>query len=258
MKAAIHPSGDVHTPYGATEALPVASISASEVLSETSALTRQGKGVCVGRPFPSIRWRIIQIVDRRIVDINDTDELPAGQIGELIVSGPVVTREYVTRRDANRLAKISDGQHFWHRMGDVGYLDEQNRFWFCGRMAHRVLTANGPMYTICCEAIFNTHQTIYRSALVGVGPLGQQTPVIVVEPWPEKFSQTLQDGDQLIEELRQLGAQNPLTAQIEYFLIHPSLPVDIRHNAKIFREKLAVWAAKRLKRELSAVSDKQR
>src|SRR4029079_11804288 len=125
-----------------------------------------------------------------------------------------------------------DGQSFWHRMGDVGYLDEQNRFWFCGRMGHRVLTANGPMYTVCCEAIFNTHQAIYRCALVGVGPLGQQTPVIVAEPWPEKYPKTLRDSDQLIGELKQLGAQNPLTAQIGHYLIHPSLPVDIRHNAK--------------------------
>ena len=80
-----------------------------------------------------------------------------------------MTREYVTRTEANALAKIADGPRVWHRMGDVGYLDEQGRFWFCGRMAHRVQTAAGPMFTIPCEAIFNQHPAIYRSALVGVG-----------------------------------------------------------------------------------------
>ena len=67
-------------------------------------------------------------------------------------------------------------------MGDVGYLDDQERFWFCGRMAHRVLTAAGPMYTIRCEAIFNQHEAIFRSALVGVGPAGEQQPVIICQP----------------------------------------------------------------------------
>jgi len=250
MKAAIHPDGDVHTPYGATEALPVASISASEVLAETSTLTRQGKGVCAGRPFPNIRWRIIATVDGPIEEICQTAELRPGQIGELIVSGPVVTREYVTRLEANRLAKIRDAKGFWHRMGDVGYLDEQNRFWFCGRMAHRVITAVGTMYTICCEAIFNNHRAIYRSALVGVGTPGAQTPVIVAEPWPEELPKSSADRERLVSELRELARGNELTASVQHVLIHPSLPVDIRHNAKIFREKLAVWAAKRLRRQL--------
>ena len=57
-------------------------------------------------------------------------------------------------------------------MGDCGYLDQQGRFWFCGRVAHRVVTAQGPMYPIRCEAIFNQHPAIRRSALVGIGPPG--------------------------------------------------------------------------------------
>ena len=244
MKACIHGAGEVHTPYGATESLPVASISASEVLQETSQRTRVGAGVCVGRRFPSIVWKVIRAVTGPIPTIADAEELPCGEIGELIVSGPVVTTEYVTRREANATAKIADGQRFWHRMGDVGYLDEQDRFWFCGRMTHRVLTSSGPMYTICCEAIFNCHASIYRSALIGVGPLGQQRPVIVVEPWPGKMPKGHAATAKLVEELRDLALANPLTASIRDFLVHPSLPVDIRHNAKIFREKLAVWAEK--------------
>jgi hypothetical protein len=50
----------------------------------------------------------------------------------------------------------------------------------------------------------------------------------------------------VIAELAQLAKANPLTERIEHFLIHPSMPVDIRHNAKIFREKLAPWAARKL------------
>ncbi len=126
----IDPTGDVHTPYGATEALPVASIAASEVLAETWPLTERGSGVCVGRRFPGIEWQVIRIIDGPINAIEATEELPPGEIGELIVRGPVVTTEYVTRREANALAKIRDAatadgpaETFWHRMGDCGYLD---------------------------------------------------------------------------------------------------------------------------------------
>jgi acyl-CoA synthetase (AMP-forming)/AMP-acid ligase II len=247
MMACIHPEGDMHTPYGATEALPVASIAATEVLSETAAQTRQGAGVCVGRRFPGIQWHVVRIVDGPIRTLTDAEVLPPGEIGELIVRGPVVTREYVTRTEANALGKIADGDRVWHRMGDVGYLDDRERFWFCGRLAHRVLTAEGPLYTIPCEAIFNEHPQVFRSALVGVGPAGQQRPVMIVEPRPGQLPQTAQDHAAWIEQLRQIGGNHALTRRIETFLVHPSFPVDIRHNAKISREKLAVWAGEELR-----------
>jgi acyl-CoA synthetase (AMP-forming)/AMP-acid ligase II len=243
MKTCIDPAGDVHTPYGATEALPVASIAASEVLGETAARTRQGKGVCVGRRFSAVEWKVIRIVEGPIAALDDAEPLGTGEIGELIVRGPQVTRRYVTRLEANALGKIADGRDVWHRMGDVGYLDAEDRFWFCGRMAHRVLASWGPMYSVPCEAIFNQHEAIYRSALVGIGPTGQQRPVIVLEPFDRRAPRSADDRERLLDEIRRLGRANPLTERIDDFLFHPAFPVDIRHNAKIFREKLAVWAA---------------
>ncbi|MFV1964906.1 MAG: fatty acid CoA ligase family protein [Pirellulaceae bacterium] len=242
MKQAIHPEGDIHTPYGATEALPVASISATEVLSETADRSQEGAGTCVGRRFPGITWKVIRIRDEAIDRIEDVEELPQGEIGELLVSGPVVTRRYVTRTDANPLHKILDGDTVWHRMGDVGYLDEQDRFWFCGRKAHRLLTEDGPMYSVPCEAIFNRHKRVYRSALVGIGERGRQRPVLIVETWPEHRVSSPAEEQALLAELRTLARNQASTRAIKDFLVHPSMPVDIRHNAKIFREKLAVWA----------------
>ncbi|MFH1266116.1 MAG: fatty acid CoA ligase family protein [Planctomycetota bacterium] len=246
MKASIRPEGDVHTPYGATEALPVASIAAGEVLGETAALTDDGAGVCVGRKFPGIEWKVVRIVDGPIRRLQEAEELPSGEIGELIVSGPVVTRCYVTRTEANELGKIADGKQVWHRMADTGYLDEESRFWFCGRVAHRVLTAEGPMYPVRCEAVFNRHPDVFRSALVGVGPRGQQRPVIVVEPVRGRLPRREAEREGFVDAIRRLGRSNPLTARIDDFLFHPAFPVDIRHNAKIFREKLAEWATKQL------------
>lgn len=246
MKTCLPDDGEMHTPYGATEALPVASISASEVLSDTAQRSRQGAGVCVGRRFPGIEWKIIGAVDGPLATVADAVELPRGEIGELIVRGLVVTREYVTRTEWNALAKILDGETFWHRMGDVGYFDEQERFWYCGRLSQRVLSADGTMYTECCEAIFNEHPAVYRSALVGVGPRGGQRPVIVVEPLVDRLPETAADCEALVAEVLRLGGENPLTATVRDVLVHPSFPVDIRHNAKIFREKLAVWAEQEL------------
>jgi olefin beta-lactone synthetase len=249
MKAAIAADGDVHTPYGATEALPVASIAASEVLAETAAGSAVGAGTCVGRRFPGIAWKVIRITDDAITTIEDAEVLRPSEIGELIVRGAVVTTEYVTRTEANALHKICDGEGFWHRMGDVGYLEPANdseRFWFCGRKSHRVITPRGTMFTIPCEAIFNQHPRVYRSALVGVGPRGQQRPVMIVEPWPEHRAKSAADAQQLTAELRDLAQRYPHTAEIRDFLFLDALPVDIRHNAKIFREKLAIWAAKKV------------
>jgi acyl-CoA synthetase (AMP-forming)/AMP-acid ligase II len=246
MKACIAADGEVHTPYGATEALPVASIAASEVLGETRHRWAQGGGTCVGRKFPGIEWKVIAIADGPIATLADADELPAGQIGELVVRGPVVTRQYVTRVETNAMAKITDGSRFWHRMGDVGYLDETGRFWYCGRKAHRVRTANGTMFTIPCEAIFNQHPDVYRSALVGVGPPQSQRPVVIVEPWPGKMPKGTRARRSLFADLAKLARANPVTESIHDFLMHRAMPVDIRHNAKIFREKLAAWAARKL------------
>src|SRR5580704_2091068 len=171
------PCAEVYTPYGATEALPVASISSREVLEETAERTRTGAGTCVGRPFPGVTIKIIEINHGPIATMSMARELPAGQIGEIIVQGPNVTRSYVRRPQAEAEAKIADPHEdhdprapvpFWHRMGDVGYLDHQGRVWYCGRKSHIVTTAKGSLFTEPCEAIFNEHPRVARSALVGV------------------------------------------------------------------------------------------
>ncbi len=242
MTKALSPAADIFTPYGATECLPVASIGGRAVLNETAALTAAGKGTCIGTIFDGMQVRIIQTSFQTLEDIRQAITLPAGQIGEIVVKGPVATRQYFRRDAATAGAKIKDADSFWHRMGDVGYFDDQGRLWFCGRKAHIVFAAEEPMYSVCCEAIFNQHPAIYRSALVGVGIRGQQTPVIVAEPEEGQFPATTADRARLKDELLHLAQANPLTSRIRQILFHPSLPVDTRHNVKINREELAIWA----------------
>ena len=235
----ILPSGaQLHTPYGATESLPVSSIGSQEVLTDTQHRTREGGGFCVGRPAPGVEVRIIGITDAPIDNWSEDLEVPRTEIGEICVAGPVVTWEYKEEPEHTAAAKIwREGAPF-HRIGDLGFLDEAGRLWFCGRKSHRVRLADGSeMYTVPCEAIFNEHPAVYRTALVGV----DGKPVIVVEREPDRG----QDTERLTAELRELGGANPLTAPINRVLYHPALPVDVRHNAKIHRRKLAVWAAGR-------------
>ena len=278
--AMLSPGAQVFTPYGATECLPVSSMGSDELLGDTRQQTDEGKGVCVGRPVPGLTVKVIRITDAVIPAWKDELEVTPGEIGELTVKGPHVTRTYFNRPEATVLAKIpaaaeaapilcrsrgneaqtsstpepphvgsdnegsgSTGGGFYHRMGDVGYLDGRGRIWFCGRKSHRVVTREGTLFTIPCEAVFNTHPAVFRTALVGVRRGAATEPVLCVELESELRATK---ADHLRAELLVLAAKHPHTRAIKTFLFHPAFPVDIRHNAKIFREKLAVWAGEQL------------
>lgn len=241
----------IHPPYGATESLPVATMNGHEILAETWAATQQGRGACVGRPVNSIEVRVVAITDG-VLSESAATPLEAGSIGEICVRGDQVTQGYFNDPDNTARSKITcaDGT-FWHRMGDLGYLDPTGRLWFCGRKSHRVRAAGGDMYTIPCEGIFNAVPGVFRTALVGVGPAGQQVPVLCIERETEASAAGLTAVEvtdaALLEQLKQRGAQFDLTRGISHFLFHPGFPVDIRHNAKIGREQLAQWAAQQLR-----------
>ncbi len=244
------PGVEVFTPYGATEALPVANVGSREILGETQHLTAQGKGVCVGRPVAGVTVAVIPISDGPLSTWDESLCLPPREVGEFVVRGPVVTKAYFGRPDATRLAKIADPAtgDVLHRMGDVGYLDDRGRLWYCGRKSHRVETPDGTLYTEMVEAIFNAVPAVSRTALVGVARGGTTYPVVCVEipprPLLERFR--AEPWGPVVAALRERGRRHDHTRAVATFLKHPGFPVDVRHNSKIFREKLAVWADRKL------------
>ncbi|MCP4397251.1 MAG: AMP-binding protein, partial [bacterium] len=244
--AKVMPKGNIYTPYGATEALPLTMIDGQEILQETGAKTYEGAGVCVGKAIGGLQIRIIPIGDDPIPEWDESLALPAGEIGEIIVKGEVVTRFYLNRPQKTAEAKIYDKDELWHRMGDLGYLDDEGRVWVCGRKSHRVETPQGLMLPVQCEAVFNTHSHVKRSALVGLGEYGQQRPVIIIEALPDKRPETPVMKEALIDSLLELGKQHEHTRRIQDVLFHPSFPVDVRHNTKIDRLVLAKWATKEI------------
>lgn len=235
------------TPYGATECLPVAVVEGRE-LERTRAATEAGAGTCVGSVVEPNEVRIIAIDDAPLADWSQARVLATGEVGEITVAGPTATDSYFNRPQATAAAKIretlADGStRIVHRMGDVGYFDAQGRLWFCGRKTHRVETAQGPLYTEQVEPVFNTVPGVARTALVGVGPAGAQVPVLCVE-----LQRGQSDSPALREALRAKAAARLPDANLQHVLVHPAFPVDIRHNAKIGREKLAVWAGAELEK----------
>jgi acyl-CoA synthetase (AMP-forming)/AMP-acid ligase II len=228
MRPVLPEDGDVHTPYGATESLPVATISGREV-EELGAQVEAGAGTCVGRPASTIDLRLIPIRDEAVESIESEPALAAGEVGEICVRGGVVTRAYHNRGEATAASKIGAGDQTWHRMGDLGYRDASGRLWFCGRKAEAVFTSNGPIFTDRIECRFSGDPRWPRVALVGVGPTGRARPVLLIEGAADEG---------LLREARKISG-------IPDVLFHPRFPVDRRHNAKIHRLDLARWAASR-------------
>lgn len=246
-------------------------------ISCAAQLTLRGRGTCVGRPVTEMQVRVIAIVDGPIATLAEARELPRGQTGEIIVQGPVVTTAYDLLPDATARAKIqtpnAESQRtpepeeargtqqppapsgfgvwdlelgasaptgaVWHRMGDAGYLDADGRLWFCGRVAERIETPHGPLFSDCVEPIFNQHSRVFRTALIGFGPRGKQVGALAVECWPDQRPRSTAAKRALGRELRELGAAHPHTNLIRLFYFVDRFPVDVRHNAKIHRLQLA-------------------
>ena len=240
---ALSEEAEIHTPYGASEAVPIISIGSREILSETAKMTEQGFGNCVGRVLSNVTVQLIKITDAAIAEWSDDLPVPQGEPGEIVVKGAHVTAAYYNRPLDNTLAKIRDDNGFWHRMGDLAWMDNQGRFWFIGRKSHRVMTEKQTLFTIPCEAIFNRHPDVARSALVGIGKPGKQIPVVCIEIVKGKRI----NKKELTNELLELAGSQKLTRPIRHVLFHDDFPVDIRHNSKIFREKLAVWAGRKIR-----------
>ncbi|MFE3445950.1 fatty acid CoA ligase family protein [Nocardia sp. NPDC059180] len=246
LREALHDEARVYAGYGSTEALPMSTIESRELLDGLVERTRRGEGICIGRPSEGVEARIVAITDDPLPTWDDAalcanEPNSSRGVGELVVAGPNVSTRYYWPDKANAAGKIAEGARIWHRTGDLAWIDELGRIWFCGRKSQRLETASGPMFTVQVEQMFNSVTGVARTALVGVGKAGAQRPVLCVEPEPGA------DTAAVVSALRSEAPGSELTAAVDDFLIHPAFPVDIRHNAKIGREKLAVWAAKQLR-----------
>jgi olefin beta-lactone synthetase len=219
----------------------------------------------LGKPIDDVTVRIIPITDKPLYEWQDSLTVKPNVIGEITVQSAATTRGYIQREDANRISKIyhrceesdlpdeaisgiasgneqerprNDRIEIIHRMGDVGYFDDEGRLWYCGRKSHRVITQDDVMFTEQIENIFNAHPLVFRTALVGVNG----KPIL----WVELECGAKVNKEKIIAELKTLAASHPQAAEIQTFLFLKKFPTDVRHNSKIIREKLAELATRNL------------
>jgi acyl-CoA synthetase (AMP-forming)/AMP-acid ligase II len=223
--------------YGATEVLPIAKVESREIF-EVRGKSAKGAGVCLGRPVNGAKVRIIGISESAIQRWQDSLEVESNVVGEITVQGGAVTKSYIVREEANRLSKIQHEDGIIHRMGDVGYFDEEGRLWYCGRKSHRVTTKDDMLFTEQIEGVFNVHPLVYRTALVGM----DSEPIL----WIELKKGIRANKDKIRRELMELAKEHPQASKIKVFLFMKKSPTDVRHNSKIIREELALLAKKRL------------
>jgi olefin beta-lactone synthetase len=247
----LRPGVELHTPYGATEALPVATIGSADVLGETWDRTSKGWGTCVGAPFPGVTVEIVRITDDPMPSWSSDLRVPVGEVGEIAVFAPIVSPEYKDRPDANAVSKILRDGEIGHRMGDLGYVDDAGRVWFCGRKSHAlwldpaavpepVSRPDGLVPAVPVEGVFNEHPKVLRTALVGVGEPGAMRPVLWVElEAGESWSEPL------AAEILTLADGTRWEGLVSVALHHPGFPTDPRHNSKIKRDALREQAAAR-------------
>jgi acyl-CoA synthetase (AMP-forming)/AMP-acid ligase II len=227
------PDTEILVVYGSTEAEPVAHLTAEERFAAVG-----GAGFCAGRPTDRLRSKVIRIQDGPVVLGSEgwkAWELPAGEIGELIVTGDHVCRDYFRNPEAVRENKIVDiDGTVWHRMGDTGAFDSEGRFWLAGRV-HSTIRRDGELIhpQLVEQAARGEDPRIRRLAAVGLPDpaLGERLVVIVESD----------AGDDLRTDLRTDIAARLAAAGFEADEIRVTskpLPVDPRHNSKIDYGKL--------------------
>jgi acyl-CoA synthetase (AMP-forming)/AMP-acid ligase II len=215
------PQARVVAVYGSTEAEPIARVAWDEIAPADVSAMESGAGLLAGRPVDAIDLRILRDEWGRplgplgAADL-DRQTLPAGQTGEIVVSGPHVLPGYLGGvGDAD--TKVHVGTAVWHRTGDAGYLDHSGRLWLLGCCSARISDAHGVVYPFAVECAALTIAGVRRAALVALA--GRR--VLVVEK--EHAA-----GDPRSALLARLA-----WAFIADVVVVASLPVDRRHNAKV-------------------------
>ncbi len=242
--AALTPKASLHTPYGMTEVLPVTDVSLDGLREARAEVGGAGNGVCVGRPLSGVRVEVLPLDELGRPDPQARPATAApGVTGEVVVHAAHVKARYDALWATQRAGVTADGGH---RTADVGHLDAAGRLWVEGRLAHVVSTPAGPLTPVGVEQLVEELPQVARAAVVGVGPAGTQATVVVVEPAPDGVARAgaVRPGlapPALAAATRAAAAG--LTRHVAAVLVVPALPVDIRHNSKIDRTRLARWAA---------------
>lgn len=144
--------GYVHNAYGLTE---TSSITHIVPPGRRAPVDRQSGALSIGVPIASTRARIVN---------DDNHDLPAGEIGELLISGPQVASGYWQRPDAT--AAAFPGSEL--RTGDVGFMDEDGWFYLVDRKKDMIIAAGYKVWPREVEDVLYEHAAVREAAVVGM------------------------------------------------------------------------------------------
>lgn len=181
--ARLAPCARITAVYGSTEVEPIAHVTWDE---ETAPLLRNGgQGLLVGQPVPALELRILrdkwgQPLGPFAEGAFDTECLPPGAAGEIVVRGSHVLPGYLYGcGDEETKIHVADTT-VWHRTGDTGYRDATGRLWLLGRCEGRIADARGSLYPLPVECAARAFPGVRRAALIAKG--GRR--IVVAEPQP--------------------------------------------------------------------------
>ena len=130
------------------------------------------RAASAGQPVP--------FVDLKILD-EGQDELPSGEIGEIALGGPKVTKEY-WNKPKETAAALRDG---WYLSGDMGYLDQTGALYIVDRKKDMIISGGENVYSVEVEDVLSTHPGVLEVAVVGVpDPLWGEAVKAIVVPRP--------------------------------------------------------------------------
>ena len=234
----IKKSGKIFITYGATESLPVTSIEGREALKYTEKKTTQGYGTCIGKIFNSINDIAITKYEQiENHNFNKKELLPINEIGEIIISGPIVSPQYYKLDKKGKI--YQDDEKFWHYIGDMVYLDKNQYYWICGRKEDVFFYKQQAYYSVLIENIFNAHLKVFRAALIQIN----EKPIVIIEL---NNKNDYQNWAQIKQQLFTMAKSYSISENITDFYFYKKFPVDIRHNAKIKRDILRKIFTKKL------------
>lgn len=248
----IAPQSEVWVLYGSTEVEPMAHIEATEMLAMLPDPDPEivEDGVNVGHVSDDLRYKFIKIV-RDSIDLKKTPwkdlEVAPGEVGEFIVTGDHVCRDYYNNPEAFFKSKIQDAEgNVWHRTGDLARIDSKGYLWVVGRIHNVIERGDKYCFPVGPEVILKRLPSVRYGAFLGLPDkvLGSKTAVVV-----EMHSGKTADASLKMEILR-LFKKNKVPVDCIYVV--DKIPMDPRHHSKVEYDILRDYLIKNEMKDLLA------
>ncbi|HIU33799.1 MAG TPA: AMP-binding protein [Candidatus Pullichristensenella excrementigallinarum] len=208
--------------YGTTECVTASCLTPKDYYREGS----------IGVPFPDTFYKIVRP--------GTDEEVPAGEEGEIVISGPTVMLGYVDNDEetAQTLRRHADG-HIWLHTGDLGMMDADGFVYFKQRIKRMIITSGYNVYPSQLENIIDGHEKVLYSCVVGVkDPYKMQKVKAYIVPKP---------GVQVDEALKK-----DILAYCEKRIAKYAMPYDIEFREELPKTLVGKVAYRKLEEEANA------